>query len=360
MKLVYVTNKIAGVGGLQRVLAVKANYLVQHKGYDITIIATNDQPEESLHYHLNEKIRVKFITSKRSAFNYYTSYKKNLRAAIAEANPDIIAMCDNGLKSFLLPLIIKGLPLVYEMHIARGTRVSGSGRIFTILSGLLGSKFLPQFKKVVALTTSSAANVKNYNVTVIPNPLSFTSNAVADLSAKKIVVLGRQAYEKGYDRLFTIWKKVYAKHPDWSLNIYGEPNPHYNIQQLSMEMGVTGVNFFGAVDDVKPVYLSASLHLLTSRYEGFGLVLLEAAECGVPSVSFDCPVGPADIIDNGQNGFLVPDGDIEKFTAAVNTLIEDKALRDAMGKAAKDKVQQFAIEPIMEQWDALFLSLKRN
>lgn len=358
MKLLYITNKIAGVGGIQRVLSVKASYLAEYYGYDVTILATNQFDNSKIEYPLSPKINTITINPKRSLLFYFFSYKKLIKRVIATEKPDVIAMCDNGIKSFLLPLIVKDIPLIYESHTTQ-YNVENENKGIARIVYKIAARLIRKFDAVVALTKTGAAELNTSNAHVIPNPLWINAVEESALSAKKLVVLGRHNYQKGFDRLFEAWKIVSAKHRDWELEIYGEDNPDYDIKAMAAALSLDRIIFKKPVKDVAVAYADAAINLLPSRYEGFGLVIIEAAAFGVPTVAFDCPVGPGEIITNNKNGLLIPDGDIKAFADAVCRLIADESLRKELGEGAKVMSQRYAIAPVMGQWDRLFKSLKR-
>lgn len=364
MNLVYITNKVAGAGGIQRVLSVKANYLVKELGYKVTIITTNAAVDEEMYYNFNSEIKVIDIKpEKKNIINYYISYKKHIKSTITSIKPDIVIMCDNGLKSYLLPYIIgEKYPLVYELHISLNTELKSINNFKRFFSKNIIQPFLlkalSNYNKVVVLTKGALKEFKTENVEIISNPLWFKSEQQAVLKNKIAVAMGRHVYEKGYDRLLEAWKHILKQCPDWQLYIYGSFNPDYDVRQIAKDIEVSNITFFEPTKDIKAVYQNASLCLLTSRYEGFGMVLLEAAACGVPSVAFDCPIGPKDIIDNGKTGYLVEDDNIDAFVGSTITLIQNRELLEEMGRKAKEKSKQYALEPIMKKWDDLFKSLK--
>lgn len=126
---------------------------------------------------------------------------------------------------------------------------------------------------------------------------------------------------------------------------------------MSDDMGLKNVKFHNPVINIKDKYLESSIMLLTSRSEGFGMVLIEAMECGLPCVSFDCPSGPADIIKNDEDGFLINLEDVNAMTDKISLLIENKELRKTMGEHAKKNVKRFSPDNIVRLWDELFKSL---
>ena len=365
MRIVYITNTISGAGGLERVLLLKAAYLAERLKYDVTIITTSYNREENLFYHVSPFIkRISINPDKANKFVYFKSYAKLLNESIEAVNPDVVIICDNGLKSFLLPFILKRKRvLVYERHITKFIKGKAAApnvlkRVLDKLNYSFMNYSAARFTKFVVVTQHGKNEWDLNNVTVIPNPLWFKTENVSNLKNKKVIAVGRHSYEKGYDQMFTIWKKVLERYPDWSLDIYGDYNPDYNIKQMAIDCGLTsGVNFLPPTTDILEVYRNTSLYIMTSRFEGFGMVLLEAMGCGVPCIAYDCPVGPAEIISNGLNGFLIEDGNTDAFLNSIISLIENNELRFKMGAKAAKSSETYNIDAIMQQWDTFFKSL---
>lgn len=194
------------------------------------------------------------------------------------------------------------------------------------------------------------------NTTVIYNPLPFYPEQTSDCTAKEVIAVGRYAYQKGFDLLIETWRIVAQKHPDWNLRIYGGGDrsdflalkDKYHLDTLYLEE---------QTPDIIRNYCRSSIFVLSSRYEGFGMVITEAMSCGVPPVSFTCPCGPRDIIDDGKNGLLVENGNIEMLAEKICYLIENDEIRRKMGQQARIDVERFKIEQIAEQWKQLFESL---
>lgn len=360
MRLLYITTKISGAGGMQRVLAVKSDFLIVNKGYEIHILTTNAEDDESVLYDFNPGIGFHNITPRRSALHYFWSYKRLLNGCVEAVNPDIIIMMDNGLKSFLLPFILKKeYPLIYELHVSKyilkteGIMAVKDKFIFPFMAFAAS-----RFDAFVVLTQKGSSEWRLKNLHVIPNPLWFTINKTSTSESKIAIAVGRHVYEKGYDRMFAVWKQIIVLHPNWQLHIYGDTDKETDLYGLAKQEGIVdNVKFFGAEKDIIKVYQNASIYLMTSRYEGFGMVLLEAMACGLPCIAFDCPVGPSGIIKDNYNGFLIEDGDIQNFTETLKKLIENKDMRIEMGYNAKVSSAGFALPLVMKQWDTLFESV---
>ena len=177
---------------------------------------------------------------------------------------------------------------------------------------------------------------------------------MAELKANKVIAVGRHVYEKGFDRLLKIWQKVVINHPDWHLDIYGKSNDNMDLQKLATTLIINNVTFFDPVKDINLKYQEASIYLLTSRFEGFGMVLIEAMESGLPCIAYDCPCGPRAIITNNEDGFLIENGNECDYINAVESLICDKEKRFEMGKKAKISSLKYNIDTIMPLWNTLF------
>lgn len=215
-----------------------------------------------------------------------------------------------------------------------------------------------------AFVVLTHGNKKEWNLKklhVIPNPLSFYPDTTSSLLNKKVIAVGKHCYQKGYDRLLQSWKLVHEVHPDWTLNIYGTITPSERLKELANDLEIAkSINFFEPVKNIAEKYKEASIYVMSSRYEGFGMVLTEAMAHGVPCVSFDCPHGPSDIIEHNKNGILAPNHDIKALAKGVLTLIENQGKRQKLGKKARHDVQRYLIEKIAIEWDTLFKKIISN
>lgn len=351
MRLLYITNGITGVGGLERVLSVKASYFAENLGYEVCIIGLKEKRIKPF-YEFSPKIifHTIDITKKKSA------YFSEIRRIVKEFNPDIISVCDDGLKGFFVPLWIGSkAKKVYERHVSREMLTQGKTpnlkqrAAFRLMN--MGGRL---YDKFVVLTSDNEKQWNFRNTTVIPNPLPFISEPTSNLKNKRIIAVGKVSVQKGYDRLLDAWKLIMHRHPDWSIDIYGWlPEDH----DLPDKVKETSIQIKKPVKDIQKEYLTSSIYALPSRFEGFGMVLIEAMTCGVPCVAFDCPCGPRDIIHDGEDGFLVENGNVRQFAERLSTLIENEDLRKKMGKNARRNVRRYDVNIIAKQWDKLFKSL---
>ncbi len=361
MKLLYIVPNVNNEGGVARVLAIKANYLLEKLGYEVHILTQNNG-NSPLFYSFNEKIVFHDMILKGSGFQFVNSYRKSLKNKIKTINPDIILVCDNGLKAYTIPFILKTkIPIIFEIHGSKFIQEKQNNKheVLTKLKLLFKDYSAKKFTKFVALSNES---LKEWNLTngiVIPNPLWFKTNQFPDLNSKKVITIARHSYEKGLERLLLIWQKVVQKHPDWILDIYGKPNSDLGLQKLAQSLNLSNnVAFYEPVKDINEKYLEASFYVMTSHYEGFPMVLIEAMASGLPCVAYDCPCGPRAIISNDENGFLVENGNENDFVEAINLLIENKNKRFRMAETAKKSTEKYNIDIIMQTWNELFVEIK--
>lgn len=359
MKLLYITNGLNGSGGLERVLSIKASYLAEKMGYEVHIVCLNDS-HQNLFYDFSPKIHLQSISVFGNPISYVKKYVSGLNKVVSQINPDIVLVCDDGLKAFFLPLLIKSkAKMIYERHVSKAISIGKNAgflkRITAKFQFFLMNILAKKYDKFVVLTNQNCKEWPLQNLEVISNPLSFYPESSASLTAKKVIAVGKQSHQKGYDLLLQAWQKVVAQQPDWQLEIYGKKESSEGLESLAIALKINdNVSFFEPVKSIEKKYLESSVYVMSSRYEGFGMVLIEAMACGVPCVSFDCPYGPSDIIADGEDGYLVPNGDVTLLAKKLLLLIENDALRTDMGTNAKCNVKRFLPETICQQWEELF------
>ena len=195
-------------------------------------------------------------------------------------------------------------------------------------------------------------------VECMPNGVADTAGLRAALDNKVVIAAGRVTPQKGFDRLLPAWAKVVEDHPDWELRIFGEGVSAPKLRKQIEELGIgASARLMGFTPRLNEELAQSSLYVMSSRREGFPMVLLEAMGIGLPVVSFDCPTGPRDIVREGVDGHVVPDGDKDALAAAMSELMADEARRKAYGAAALEGAARYDIATIAARWEALFEEL---
>jgi glycosyltransferase involved in cell wall biosynthesis len=224
-----------------------------------------------------------------------------------------------------------------------------------------------RFDAIVVLTGEDARdyraelNGSPTRIEQIPNALPELGGGTAALEEKAVVAAGRLTGQKGFDLLIRAFARVARERPDWQLRIYGDGSQRGKLERLIGELGLDGrVRLMGATSAIGEELSRGSVFALSSRFEGFGMVLVEAMSKGLPVVSFDCPRGPSEIVDDGVDGVLVPNGDVDAFASALLGLIDDEGRRRALGAAGLEKSRSYEIGPIGARWDALLAELQES
>ena len=377
LKIVYCTPALYMAGGVERVLTLKANYFAEHFGYDITIILTEGK-DKPLFYPLSDKIKVvnldigfeelwacSFLKKIPAYLRKQRLYKKKLTAELMRIHPDITISLLRREINFLTS-IHDNSKKIGELHVNRANyrnfEAGDSNFIKDIFARFWMKSLVSHLNRLdrfVVLTEEDKLAWKELdNVEVISDPLSFDVNEVSPLTNKRVIAVGRYVYQKGFDLLLQAWSKIEKQIPDWELTIYGmgDRTPYESMID-SLQIDRNRCHLYGATEDIKHEYLSSSLFVFSSRFEGFGMVLIEAMACGLPVVSFDCPCGPKDIVSDEEDGVLVENGNISELADHMISLMEDDERRKRMSKNALKNVQRYKIEQIAKQWKLLFEGL---
>jgi glycosyltransferase involved in cell wall biosynthesis len=373
-KIVYCTPALYSAGGTERVVSVKANYFAEHLGYDVTIIVTEGNKGNSF-FPLSDKVKVvnfglgfEDLWNKPFLKKIYLylvkqrKYKQLLTRELLRIQPDITITTLRREINFIHE-IKDGSRKIGELHLSRANYRGVEDRESSSIKSLFSKWWkkdvisnLQRLDKFVVLNENAVLEWPELdNVTMIPDPLPLKMEEKSALQSKRIVTIGRYSYEKGYDFLLRIWALVEKKYPDWQLNVYGmgDPTPYVKLMdELSVDPRRCHLN--SSLVDVESEYLRSSILVQPSRTEGFGLVLVEAMACGLPVVAFDCENGPRSLIEDGEDGFLIPPYDVESFADRLMQLMDDEKLRTKMGEKGLMKSQQYHISKIASQWEQLF------
>lgn len=383
MKIVYFIPHLRGMGGMSRVLSIKANYLTEFLNYEVTIITYRHKSSDKSFYEFNKKIvfhhlelddptfklkEYSFFEKRRRIKNFMTSYRSKVENYLINNKTDVAISMFLGAEYKFLNEIKDDSKKIIEFHFNFDTlplkwlnspiNIKDLRIHFNIKK--LQSR-LRKYDRLIVLSEEDAKTWKEHfnNVSSISNPITIKSETlIASLQGKKALAIGRLAEQKGFDYLIKAWSIVTKKNSDWTLHIYGEGNLQEKLAQMIIENKLEkSVFIHPPVANVERVYIESDLFILSSRFEGFVLSLLEAMSCGLPCVSFDCKYGPTQLIENRENGYLVPLGDVEGLAEKIQILINDESLRIEFGKRAKETSENYSVPIIMSHWEELFQQL---
>lgn len=361
MKISYIVHGYTNSGGTERVLATKANYLATY-GYNVSIISMG-QENKSPFFSYSPQIQFYHLNLSGNDLKNKHLFMERVSACLNTIKPDIAITMGFGVSKYLYE-VKDGSKKIFEYHFSKYKRKFelaaldkySLGRIFTDIYSYKRSKIARRYDRFIVLTNEDKESWRNIpNIEVISNPLSFVTDKYSDVTAKRVISVGRYTYQKGFDLLIDIWSEINKRYPDWKLSIYGSGGKKAYLENCIKKFGLSDViELHPPTPNVDKEFLESSIFAMTSRYEGFGLVLSEAMSCGLPVISYACKCGPRDIIKDGEDGFLIEFKDKPAFIDKLSLLIEDQALRTKMGEAARNNVARFNIENIMPKWISLF------
>jgi len=379
MKVVYVIDSLASKGGAERIISEKMSYMAERFGYDVTVITCYQSFENNPNtYHLSPEVRqvnlnipyysqysVKYPKRLFVKWSLYKRLGKELTQAIETIDPDILVSV-----SYFNADMVSGIRCraakVVEAHESRlftlqleGKSLSTVKRLSTRLYEWWYFRRVEHRAHTVVCLTKGDAKLwyKTRKVEVIPNFSAMPIYRVSDCNAKRVIAVGRLEWQKGYDMLLKAWAEVERHHPDWELNIFGSGRLEMKLKELANSLGLKTITMIPFTPNISEEYAKSSICVLSSHFEGFSLVLLEAMRHGVPCVSFDCPYGPSDVLVDGKCGFTVTVGDIQALADKISLLIENKELRQRFSAAALQRAEHFNVDRIMLRWKQLFEKL---
>ena len=376
MKIIYCTHSTYNPGGMERVLYNKVKYLSEQKHWDVTVVTT-DQHDRPSFYPFPESVRMIDLginyseDNVKGAFGKICGYLKKrkrhrrlLEELLTKEKADIVVSLYPSESSFI-PDIKDGSRKVLEIHYCKFFRLQ-YGR-----KGLLGAidkwrtwqdeRIVRRFDKFVVLTNEDRGYWGNLpNIEVIPNAAMFVADRYSDVSVKRVIAVGRLDYQKGFDRLIQAWEIVNksGKYDDWRLDIFGQGDWKDMLQGMIDKKGLNGSAFINKpTKNIGDEYADSSMLVMSSNYEGFPMVMIEAMACGLPVVAFDFKCGPKDIIRNEENGLIIHNGDIKALADGIMKLMEDTENRKRMSLNARKIVDTYSEKAVMEKWIGLFNNL---
>lgn len=371
MKLVYCHCSLFNPGGMERVLLNKVRWLAA-AGHEI-IVVTTDQQDRPTFYDFPTEVRLIDLGINYSLDNFEPLYKRipsylrkrrmhrrKLTELLMRECPDITISLYPSESSFI-PEIKDGSKKILELHFNRYFRLQYGRKGLTGLIDRYRSRkderIARKFDSFVVLTEEDKAYWGNMpNISVIPNaalPMPLKS----DCTAKRVIAVGRLDYQKGFDRLINVWElvKKNSASEGWRLDIFGQGEWLDMLEEMIQSKGLSDSTKINVpTDEIAKEYAVSSILAMTSHYEGFPMVMIEAMSAGLPVVTFDYKCGPRDIISDGIDGLIVPDGDLNAFATALLGLMADDNRRKQMGSAATMVIDRYSEERVMLQWTSLF------
>ena len=384
MKIAFLCNNMKSLNGVERVLSQRLSLLAESGLYDVYLITCNQYgaplsfPISNKVHHIDLATRFLLRCSYHGVFQYIDRYFSKIgyirviRKCLESISPDVITCVDMHVADLEAVLSVKTSAIkVVECHSGRSAYFSDLKKENSSYKYMFGHRqkrelvrVIEQFDKIVVMTE---AEKQDWNmdgkVVHIPNMLPDYPQLPKTLSSyhRQVISVGRYAYQKGFDMLLDAWRIVQDKHPDWALHVYGShdgDSGDYNMLQIKIASShIHNAFLHQASSDVFSRYMESDFYVMSSRFESFGLVLIEAMSCGLPVVSFDCKYGPVAIVKDGVTGKLVPQNDVVQLADAICSMIENKEECLRMAHNARTESAKYKSDSIMPLWHEFYKSL---
>lgn len=381
MRITFLLTWADAMGGTERTILRQANWLAQQHDVEVIgVFRTRDTPA----FDVDPRVSLRFLVDSRgpvarpvgrelddevcrilaatpsrlvkpeweAAFTALTDLE--LSNALRETTTDILVSTTPALMALVATLAPRRVVTVHQEHRVAELRAS-SGDPYAVHAARMDAIALlsERTREWFAARLGQASP----RLAVVPNAVESGYRPRSSRMGRMVMMAGRFTAEKQFDHAVAAFAQIVPEHPDWRLRIFGDGlRGSVERQITALRMG-DHVELMGASFNLDQEWSKASVALLTSRVESFGLTLLEAAAAGVPAVAYDCPNGPREIIEDGVNGYLVPPDNVDELAAGLRKLIEDTELRHDMGERALQAVDRFSVETVMPKWEALFTEL---
>ena len=358
-------------------LTQKVNWLAAHTDHAITILTTEPTPQglSECCFALDKRVQVVVLNIDFNA-DYHKpllakwvghmrrmrQYKQALEAYISSHQIDLCISLGGKEIAFLHRLPCR---TIAELHFAKDQRqqlleANHRGWFWSLLGRIRTRQLVRAVKPLERLVVLTEADKTDWlkagctNVTVLPNPCSLDGQKRPKAKkSKTVLAVGRLHEQKGFDLLLRAWQPIEKTHPEWTLRIVGEGPKRPELEAQIREQGLQRVQLAGRTDEVAKEYTAASLFVLSSRYEGLPLALIEAMWSGLPCVAFDCPQGPAELLAD-ERGWIVSNGDVAALTAQLEFLITHPEEATTRAQKAQAFAQtSYSESSIMPQWQKL-------
>ena len=361
-KILLLSSDLNVAGGLEKMVVSLANKLCQNE-YEVSLLVISGNTKSF--FPLNGKIDIQALKLDfginpdhnwlRRKLDFFFDIKK-LKQQINKIAPDIIITTDYVQTSVVVSAgFSKSLPIISWQHSDYYQRKSLAWKT-------LSDNSYKKVQAIVCLNQDEAALYKrfNRNIFIIPNFIE-PGKEQSDLNKKRILTIGRLTENKGFDLLLQAAFVILKKYPDWIWLIIGEGTHQPLIESFIKENNLQNLKLLSPSSaDLSNYYLSASVYVMTSRIEPFGMVLIEAMNHGLPVIAFDCDNGPRHIITQSVDGLLVEKDNPQKLIESISLLIENTIMSKEMGIAAKKNVQRFYSDNVVHEWKALLSKLSSS
>ena len=384
MKIAFLCNNFKSLNGVERIWSQKLSLLAECEEDQIYLITYN-QYGAPFSFSVSEKVRcvdlaTRYISrcSFRGVWQYVDRYKSErvfrraLEECLTDIRPDIVVCADmhvTDLKA-LLSVRIPAVRIV-ECHCGRSAYFKELEKIQTLIPRwrqyFLKHQLLraiSRFDRIVVMTDAEKRDWnQNGKVVSIPNMIVRYPKEIPPVKTihRRVISVGRYAYQKGYDLLLEAWRMVESRHSDWCLDIYGSHDGGCGeFQQLLQQihtLNLQTVSLHEATSDIYSLYMKSDFYVSASRFESFGLVLVEAMSCGLPIVGFNCQYGPASLVKDGMTGKLVPPSDTNQLADAIFWMMDHPEERRLMGANGRLEARKYLPEGIMPLWREFYESL---
>ena len=352
------------VGGLARIVIDKINWLVAH-GYDVTLCNIEPFPVKPA-YPIDPRVKLIRGDIQTKPGGIMTRAKgviwavRRTKEVIRQVNPDIIDNAHCPLVTWILPFACRDIPMIVEIHQSRqGLEVFN--RQFMSPIARWGHRhairwIYNRYDQFVVLTNGDKEAWRCKNCMVIPNFHNYQvlESLPEQKEHKQIIILARLMPQKRIDLMIDVWALLAKDFPDWRVKVLGEGMLRPQLEEKVRKLGLEGSFLMpGEVKDVTNELLTSDILCLTSEYEGFGIVLIEAMAKGIPVIAFEY-VGVHDIINDGVDGVIVPFGDVREYADKLRKLMQNEELRQQLAKNGLASAHQFDKKMVMQKWTGLF------
>lgn len=380
MKIFYIYTALTTKGGADRVVTEKANWLAEH-GHEVAIVSDSQMGRE-LAFPLSPQVRLidlaidfgkeyghVFIVRSIIYLELMRVFRKLLAKLLISERPDIVVTTLGREISFLTK-IKDGSRKIGEAHttkqfIRNFHLLEQKSLLFRYMTKYFRWKMDCQVSNLDALVVLTKQQISHWPQSIpvysIPNALPFYPDEVSTCETHRAIIVGRYTEAKGYDYMIEAWRIVHQKHSDWTIHTFAMGEDEEQVRAKIQSYGLQDTIIMNPpTDNIMEEYLKSSICVVSSVFEGFSMVLIEAMACGLPCVSFDCPYGPRNIIKDGEDGYLIEYLNTQALADGICKLIEDKELRKSMGRKGRENVLRFSRDVVMQRWVDLFESLTKR